>query len=95
MVCSLQKIPKWWTWYYWICPLSWSLYGMIVTQYGDIEDMIKVPGQPDQMIKFYVQDYYGYDPNFMGTVAAVLVGFSVFFAFMFAFCIKKLNFQQR
>ena len=92
---GLQKIPKWWTWYYWICPLSWSLYGMIVAQYGDLEDMIKVSGQPDQMIKFYVKDCYGYDTNFMGVVAQVLVCFSIFFAFMFAFCIKNLNFQQR
>jgi len=91
----LQRIPKWWIWYYWICPLSWSLYGLIVTQYGDLEDVIKVPGQPDQMIKFYVKDYFGYHTDFIGVVAAVLVGFSVFFAFVFAFCIKRLNFQQR
>ncbi|KAJ6842230.1 ABC transporter G family member 42-like [Iris pallida] len=89
------KIPKWWVWYYWICPVSWTVYGLIVTQYGDLEDMIKVPGQSDQTIKFYVEDHFGFHSDFMGVVAAVLVGFCVFFAFMFAFCIKKLNFQQR
>ncbi|URD80078.1 Pleiotropic drug resistance protein [Musa troglodytarum] len=89
------RIPKWWVWYYWICPLQWTVYGLIVTQYGDLESYITVPGQSDQKIKNYVKDYYGYNTDFMPVVAVVLVGFAVFFAFMFALCIKKLNFQQR
>ncbi|OVA08561.1 ABC transporter-like [Macleaya cordata] len=89
------RIPKWWIWYYWMCPVAWTVYGLIVSQYGDLEDMIKVPGMEDQMIKVYVKDHFGYENNFMGVVAGVLVGFTVFFAFMFAFCIKFLNFQQR
>uniref|UniRef100_A0A6V7QQA9 ABC transporter domain-containing protein n=1 Tax=Ananas comosus var. bracteatus TaxID=296719 RepID=A0A6V7QQA9_ANACO len=90
------KIPKWWIWYYWICPLAWTVYGLIVTQYGDLEDTIDVPGQPQpQQIKEYIRHHFGYHTDFIGVVAIVLVGFAVFFAFMFAFCIKKLNFQQR
>ena len=61
-----------------------------------MEDTIKVPGMSkDPTIKWYVQNYFGYDPNFMGPVAVVLVGFGVFFAFMYAYCIKTLNFQMR
>lgn len=90
------KIPKWWIWYYWICPVAWTVYGLIVSQYGDLEDTIKVPGMsPDPTIKWYVQNHFGYDPNFMAPVAVVLVGFGVFFAFMYAYCIKTLNFQMR
>ncbi|CAN6886391.1 unnamed protein product [Brassica oleracea] len=90
------RIPKWWIWYYWICPVAWTVYGLIVSQYGDQEDTIKVPGMmEDPTIKWYIENHYGYDPNFMGSIAAVLVGFTVFFAFMFAFGIKMLNFQQR
>lgn len=89
------RIPKWWIWYYWMCPLAWTVYGLIVTQYGDLEDMIKVPGQPDQMIKTYVKNHFGYNTDFMPVVAIVLVGWSVFFAITFAFCIRTLNFQQR
>ncbi|WOL00752.1 hypothetical protein Cni_G09465 [Canna indica] len=90
------RIPKWWVWYYWICPLQWTVYGLIVTQYGDVERRIQVPGQPgEQTIKNYIKNYYGYNTDFMPVVAVVLVVFAVFFAFMFAFCIKKLNFQQR
>ncbi|KAK8943596.1 Pleiotropic drug resistance protein 12 [Platanthera guangdongensis] len=89
------KIPKWWVWYYWMCPLAWTVYGLIITQYGDLEDIIHVPGQADQPIKLYIMDYFGYRLDFMSVVAIVLVGFCVLFAFTFAFCIRKLNFQQR
>ncbi|KAL4325327.1 hypothetical protein GQ457_11G006290 [Hibiscus cannabinus] len=90
------RIPKWWIWYYWICPTAWTIYGLIVSQYGDIEDTIKAPGiVPDPTVKSYIKDQYGYESNFMGPVAGVLVGFAAFFAFMFAYCIKTLNFQNR
>ncbi|XP_019711082.2 ABC transporter G family member 42 [Elaeis guineensis] len=89
------KLPVWWRWYYWVCPISWTVYGLVVTQYGDQEDLIKVPGQPDQIIKFYLKDHFGYDSDSMGVVATMLVGFTVLFAFVFAYGIKKLNFQQR
>lgn len=69
---------------------------MIVSQYGDVLDTIKVLGmQNDPTVKWYIENHFGYNPDFMGLVAAVLVGFTVFFAFMFAYCIKTLNFQMR
>ncbi|KAF3450693.1 hypothetical protein FNV43_RR06782 [Rhamnella rubrinervis] len=89
-------IPKWWSWYYYICPVAWTVYGLIVTQYGDIEDTIKVAGMtPDPTIEWYVENHYGYDMNFMWPTAAILVGFAVFFALMVAVGIKVLSFQTR
>ncbi|KAF7135728.1 hypothetical protein RHSIM_Rhsim08G0227200 [Rhododendron simsii] len=80
------KIPKWWIWYYWICPVAWTVYGLIVTQYGDVEDTIEVPGMTyDPTIKWYVQNHYGYESDFIGPVAGVLVAFAAFFAFMYAY----------
>ncbi|KFK42381.1 hypothetical protein AALP_AA2G248800 [Arabis alpina] len=90
------KIPKWWIWYYWICPVAWTVYGLIVSQYGDVETNIKVLGGPSELtVKKYIEDHYGFKSDFMGPVAAVLIGFTVFFAFIFAFCIRTLNFQTR
>lgn len=90
------RIPKWWIWYYWVCPVAWTVYGLIVSQYGDVQATIIAPGvSPNPTIQWYVENHFGYDPNFMGPVAAVLVGFTVFFAFMYAYCIKTLNFQTR
>lgn len=91
----MQRIPKWWIWYYWICPVAWTVYGLIASQYGDLNEMIDVVGEGRQTIKFHIKDRYGYESDFMGPIAAVLVGFTVFFAFVYAYCIKKLNFQMR
>ena len=67
-----------------------------MSQYGDVEATIKVPGMvTDPTISWYIENHFGYDPKFMGPVAGVLVGFAAFFAFMFAYCIKTLNFQIR
>ncbi|KAG5392294.1 hypothetical protein IGI04_022257 [Brassica rapa subsp. trilocularis] len=93
---GIPKIPKWWIWYYWICPVAWTIYGLITSQYGDVETPIAFPGGPPNLtVKQYLKDQYGFESDFMGPVAAVLVIFPVFFAFVFAFCIKTLNFQTR
>ncbi|GKB32923.1 pleiotropic drug resistance protein 1-like protein isoform X2, partial [Tanacetum coccineum] len=34
------KIPIWWRWYYWANPIAWTLYGLIVSQFGDFEDVL-------------------------------------------------------
>jgi hypothetical protein len=92
---DMQKIPKWWIWYYWICPVAWTVYGLIASQYGDVTDPLEVLGEGTKPLNKFVEDYFGYRHDFLGAVAGALVGFSVFFAFVFALCIKVLNFQQR
>ncbi|XP_076898366.1 ABC transporter G family member 35-like [Bidens hawaiensis] len=90
------KIPKWWVWYYWICPIAWSVYGYIVSQYHDVEKTIKVPGMTyDPALNWYIKDHYGFRLNFMGPVASVLVIFCVAYAFIYALCLRILNFQVR
>ncbi|MED6107248.1 ABC transporter G member 36 [Stylosanthes scabra] len=90
------KIPKYWVWYYWICPVAWTVYGLIVSQYRDVTKEINILGTNHNVtIKQYIDDQYGFKSDFMGPVAGVLVAFTVFFAFVFAFCIKTMNFQNR
>ncbi|XP_054783595.1 ABC transporter G family member 36-like [Prosopis cineraria] len=95
------RIPKWWVWYYWICPVAWTVYGLIVSQYGDVTKTISAPGYGvnggigDVALNTYIEDHFGFRTDFMGPVSAVLIAFTVFFAFMFAYCIKTLNFQTR
>lgn len=48
-----------------------------------------------ETIDHFTRTYFGYRKDFLGVVVAVLVGFSAFFIFIFAFAIKKLNFQKR
>ncbi|KAD2806219.1 hypothetical protein E3N88_39596 [Mikania micrantha] len=90
------RIPKWWVWYYWICPIAWSVYGYIVSQYHDAEDIIKVPGMSyDPPMNWYIKHHYGFRLDFMAPVALVLLTFCILFAFIYAFCLRILNFQMR
>ncbi|KAK1422488.1 hypothetical protein QVD17_25633 [Tagetes erecta] len=90
------KIPGGWIWYYWICPMAWTVYGCIVSQYHDANHEIIVPGQLNNpTMASFIKDYYGFELDYMGPVAAVLVSFCVFFALLYAFFLKTLNFQMR
>ncbi|GAB4850285.1 transcription factor [Ancistrocladus abbreviatus] len=90
------RIPKWWVWYYWICPVAWTVYGLIASQYGDLEETIKVLGvTPDPTIKWYLHHHFGFKHSFMGPVAVVLACFPLLFALVFAVGIQTLNFQRR
>ncbi|XP_075663586.1 pleiotropic drug resistance protein 1-like isoform X2 [Castanea sativa] len=87
------RIPIWWRWYYWACPVAWTLYGLVVSQFGDIEELM-TDGN-NESVKEFVKSYFGYKHDFLGVVAAVVAGVAVLFAFIFAVSIKIFNFQRR
>lgn len=84
-------MPIWWRWYYWGCPVAWTLYGMITSQWGDLSDEL----ESGELIKDFLREYFGFRHDFLGVVAAVILGLTVLFAFIFALCIKIFNFQRR
>ncbi|KAH1094243.1 hypothetical protein GLYMA_14G127800v4 [Glycine max] len=90
-VIPLSRIPIWWKWYYWICPVAWTLNGLVASQYGDNRDKL----ENGQRVEEFVKSYFGFEHDFLGVVASVVAGFSLLFAFIFAFGIKVLNFQKR
>ncbi|KAB5513950.1 hypothetical protein DKX38_027856 [Salix brachista] len=85
------RIPIWWRWYFWACPVSWTLYGLIASQYGDIQDKL----EGGETVEDFVRNYFGFRHDFVGICAIVVVGISVLFAFTFAFSIRAFNFQRR
>ncbi|KAI5057342.1 hypothetical protein GOP47_0027357 [Adiantum capillus-veneris] len=92
-----KNIPVWWRWYSWANPVQWTLYGMIASQLGDIETRIRDPdntGDP-QSVRQYIEDTLGYKHDFLGVVAGMHLVWVFVFLFMFAYGIKKLNFQKR
>lgn len=98
MVCScVQKIPKWWIWYYWACPVAWTLYGLIASQFGDLDIKLTLTDetQPPQTVSQFVEDNFGFKHSFLPVVAVMHLVFPVLFATIFMFTIKYLNFQHR
>ncbi|KAG4199030.1 hypothetical protein ERO13_A05G123700v2 [Gossypium hirsutum] len=87
------SIPVWWRWYYWICPVSWTLYGLFVSQFGDINELLEDGN--NETVKQYLRNNYGFRHDYLGLVAAVIMSFAVLFGTIFAVAIKMFNFQRR
>eukprot|EP00891_Asterochloris_glomerata_P005114 jgi/Astpho2/5114/Aster-06326 len=95
LVPVTQMVP-WWKWFFYINPLSWTLYGIIVTQLGDQENLISTGvGQPVMTIKQYLNQNYDYQLSFIGPIVGIMFGFIIFFAGLAIVCLKFVNFQKR
>ncbi|WOK97977.1 hypothetical protein Cni_G06685 [Canna indica] len=90
-VIPQPRIPVWWRWFYWICPVAWTVYGLVVSQFGDVEEKLDTGETVVELLK----NFFGFRHDFLGVVAVVVAGFAVLFAFQFAVAIKFLNFQKR
>ncbi|XP_030447307.1 ABC transporter G family member 31 [Syzygium oleosum] len=88
------NIPGWWIWFYYICPVAWTLRGVITSQLGDVDTQIVGPSFKGS-VKEYLEVSLGYGGGMIGVSVAVLVGFNLFFFAVFAFSAKVLNFQRR
>jgi len=87
----LQQIPVWWRWYVWLCPVAWTLYGLVSSQFGDVQNTI----EGGQTVAEFVRSYFGFHHDFLGVVAVMVAAFAVLFAFLFGFAIQRFNFQKR
>ncbi|KAL6655738.1 hypothetical protein ACP70R_006564 [Stipagrostis hirtigluma subsp. patula] len=85
------RIPIWWRWFYWICPIAWTLNGLVTSQYGDVTEKF----QDGMRISEFVETYFGFHHNFLWAVAVVVVSFPVIFALLFGLSLKLFNFQRR
>ncbi|KAJ4714209.1 Pleiotropic drug resistance ABC transporter [Melia azedarach] len=85
------RIPVWWRWYYWASPISWTLCGLVASQFGDLQDRLKT----GETVQEFLRNYYGFTHDSVGIAATVVFVFSIAFALCFAIAIKLFNFQKR
>ncbi|KAI3524542.1 hypothetical protein L1887_03200 [Cichorium endivia] len=91
-----KRIPIWWRWYYWANPIAWTLYGLVVSQYGDLNNTVKLSdGVRSMPIKELLNHVFGYKRDFLGVAVFMVFGFCFLFAVVFAFAIKSFVFQKR
>ncbi|XP_020591940.1 ABC transporter G family member 44-like [Phalaenopsis equestris] len=94
-IISKTAMPIWWSWFYcwfyWVCPFSWTLYGLFVSQYGNDHNLLDTK----QTVAEFLSDYFGFKQDFLLVVAVMVVFFAILFASLFGFAIKILNFQNR
>lgn len=84
-------MPVWVRWFYWASPTAYSLYGIIVTQFGKIGD----PMKSGEKVEDFLRNYFGFKHSMLGMVASILLIFVIVFTLIFASAIKSLNFQRR
>ncbi|KAG2599000.1 ABC transporter G family member 37-like isoform X2 [Panicum virgatum] len=89
------KLPVWWRWYSWICPVAWTLYGLVASQFGDIMHTLDDAEKEGQTVAQFITEYFGFHHDQLWLVAVVHVALACFFAFLFSFAIMKFNFQKR
>ncbi|KAK9065935.1 hypothetical protein SSX86_015337 [Deinandra increscens subsp. villosa] len=88
------QIPGWWIWFYYVCPIAWTLQGLVGSQLADVEEPIMGPGFQGT-VKGYLKEALGFESNMIGVSAVAIFAFSLFFFFVFALSLKFLNFQKR
>ncbi|KAB8105656.1 hypothetical protein EE612_039625, partial [Oryza sativa] len=89
-------IPVWWRWFYWANPVSWTIYGVIASQFADSDRVVTVPGQATTMVvKDFLEKNMGFKHDFLGYVVLAHFGYVIIFFFLFGYGIKCLNFQKR
>ncbi|XP_025882848.1 ABC transporter G family member 43 isoform X2 [Oryza sativa Japonica Group] len=89
-------IPVWWRWFYWANPVSWTIYGVIASQFADSDRVVTVPGQSTTMVvKDFLEKNMGFKHDFLGYVVLAHFGYVIIFFFLFGYGIKCLNFQKR
>uniref|UniRef100_K4AIA6 ABC transporter domain-containing protein n=1 Tax=Setaria italica TaxID=4555 RepID=K4AIA6_SETIT len=90
----VARIPGWWIWFYYICPVAWTLRGIITSQLGDVQTRIVGPGF-DGTVQEFLEESLGFKQGMTGVTVAVLSCFSLFFFAIYATSIKVINFQRR
>ncbi|XP_019196202.1 PREDICTED: pleiotropic drug resistance protein 1-like [Ipomoea nil] len=83
--------PVWWRWYFLVSPVGWTLYGLMVSQFGDVDDVLETFNTVEGFLRIFL----GYKREFLGESAAILSAFVLLFALIFALCINLFNFQNR
>ncbi|KAJ0078967.1 hypothetical protein Patl1_23928 [Pistacia atlantica] len=87
-------IPRWWVWFYYLMPTSWTINLMLTSQYGDIDKFVTVFGEV-KTVTVFLKDYFGFHHDRLALSATVLAIYPIAFASLFAIFVWRLNFQRR
>lgn len=90
-------LPIWWRWFYWSNPVSWTIYGVTASQFGDVGRNVTATGSSTStvVVKEFLDQTLGMKHDFLGYVVLAHFGYILLFVFLFAYGTKALNFQKR
>ncbi|GMJ11150.1 ATP-binding cassette G42 [Hibiscus trionum] len=88
------EIPRWWTWMYYLMPISWTLNCLLTSQYGDVNDEVMVFGEA-MTVASLLETYFGFRHDRLPITAIILISYPLILAILFAFFLSRLNFERR
>ncbi|XP_031474141.1 pleiotropic drug resistance protein 1-like [Nymphaea colorata] len=96
-VIARPSMPVWWRWYYWACPVAWTLNGLVTSQFGDVKSNLEVANSAATTVTVegFIRAYFGFRHDFLDVVSIMVVGFAILFASVFALAAKAFNFEKR
>ncbi|KAL3132996.1 hypothetical protein ABBQ38_006905 [Trebouxia sp. C0009 RCD-2024] len=88
-------IRGWWVWAYYVNPMTWTTYGLVASQLGDVQNMVPLPDGSQISIADYVRTKLGFEHYYIGWCVLISLGFCLYFRVVVAFSLQFLNFQTR
>ncbi|KAG6554605.1 hypothetical protein Mapa_003623 [Marchantia paleacea] len=92
------KIPPYFIWIYWACPTAYALYGLVVSQYGDLhgaDHLMTTLDGSKMSVAHFTEHHFGFKHGFIGGIAGLASMYPLVFAVVFVIGISQLNFQNR
>ncbi|XP_021277774.1 pleiotropic drug resistance protein 2-like [Herrania umbratica] len=88
-------IPVWWRWYYWGSPIAWTIYGLFTSQVGDKDTPLQLSNDATMPVNKFLKDNLGFEEDFLKYIVLGHFAWVLVFFFVFAYAIKRFNFQRR
>lgn len=90
------EMKCWWCWYYYLDPLSYTVWGLVGSQLSDVNNVsVTDPTGQEVSVRVYMETFYQLYHGFLGYAALVLCSFVILFHVVTAFALIKLNYLKR
>jgi len=85
----------WWRWFTYVNPVSWSLYGLLASQLGDIQASIIDFDGSVVTVSTFMEERFGYYYRMVNPIIAILCACILFFRGVSIYALTQINFQKR
>lgn len=96
-VIPQPEFPGWWIWMYYLNPVSWTLFGLVSSNVGDLDNVyITLDGATSAIsVPQFLLQQFGYRHDWLGYVVLILIGWIAALWGIGAYAFKRFNFQKR
>ena len=88
-------MPKYYSWYYYLNPFAYSLQGIVLSQLGDVDDLVALPDGGYVSVRDALTQVFGYQYSFLGFNILIMIAFSLIFIVSGLIALHKLRFENR